>query len=144
MYLSYKEEAAKNATVELTTIAELAAHYRISKNHLMKVVHHLGQMGYIETVRGKGGGMRLARAPSDINLGAVIDDCAESVAIVECLSADYAGDCPLLPQCELKKVLRGAQKAFMAHLRQFSLHDLVATKNAQKALQPLLFSEAKK
>jgi Rrf2 family nitric oxide-sensitive transcriptional repressor len=142
MYLSYKEEHA--TSVELTTIAELAERYQISTNHLMKVVHHLAQLGYIDTVRGKGGGMRLAHKPSDINLAAVIADCEESKTIIECLSKDYSGGCPLLPQCELQKVLRDAQKAFMEHLKKFSLCDLILNRNVQKALQPLLFVEAKR
>ncbi len=141
MYLSYKEE--RGASGQLTTIAELAEGYQISANHLMKVVHHLAQKGYIETVRGKGGGMRLACVPSAINLATVIDDCEESRAIIECLSKDYDGDCPLMPQCELQKVLRDAQRAFMAHLKKFSLHDLISSRSAQKALQPLLFVDAK-
>ena len=140
MYLSYKQETAKST--QLTTIAELAESYQISTNHLMKVVHHLAQMGYIETLRGKGGGMRLAHKPAAINLGDVIEHCEESRTIIECLSTDYSGDCPLRVQCELQKVLRDAQKAFMAHLKKFSLHDLIANRGAQKALQPLLFVKA--
>ena len=140
MYLSYKQEVT--ASEELTTIAELAEHYQISTNHLMKVVHHLALTGYIETVRGKGGGMRLARASTAINLGAVVEDCEESTTVIECLSQDYAGNCPLLQYCELRKVLRDAQKAFMAHLKKFTLSELITNRKTRKALQPLLFVES--
>jgi Rrf2 family nitric oxide-sensitive transcriptional repressor len=140
MYLSYKHDVA--GTSELTTIADLARHYQISTNHLMKVVHHLATTGYIETVRGKGGGMRLARKPAAINLAAVISDCEESTTIIECLSSDYAGGCPLLAHCELRNVLRDAQKAFMAYLKKYSLGDLVAKKSTRQVLQPLLFVDA--
>jgi Rrf2 family nitric oxide-sensitive transcriptional repressor len=87
--------------------------------------------------------MRLARQPGDINLAAVVEDCEESAVVIECLADDYAGNCPLMPQCELRKALRDAQKAFMDHLRQFSLRDLIASRSIQQVLQPLLFDEAK-
>lgn len=126
MYLSYKQD--------LATIAELAHGYRISENHLMKVVHHLSRKGYIETLRGKGGGMRLARPAAEINLAGVIEDCEDSQGVIECLSADYDGNCPLMPQCELRRALRGAQKAFIDHLKQYSLQDLVTNRQVQRAL----------
>src|SRR5665213_1802409 len=72
------------------TIADISASYAISSNHLMKVVHHLGKRGYIETLRGKGGGMRLARAPELVNVGEVVRD-SEEMALVECF--DKAASC---------------------------------------------------
>ena len=117
MYLSCRREG-------LVTIAELARNYRVSANHLMKVVHRLGLAGYIETVRGKGGGMRLARDPGEINLAEVVERCEESIAVIDCLAESYVGDCPLMPRCTLRSVLRGAQRAFLDHLAQFSVRDL--------------------
>ncbi|MBK8960069.1 MAG: Rrf2 family transcriptional regulator [Proteobacteria bacterium] len=129
MYLSCKRDG-------LTTIAELARNYRISSNHLMKVVHRLGLAGYIETVRGRGGGMRLAREPEQINLAEVVEHCEESIAVLDCLAAGYAGDCPLMPRCALRNVLRGAQRAFLDHLATFSLQDLVQSRQMQQAILP--------
>lgn len=127
MYLSRKREG-------LTTIAELARSYRISSNHLMKVVHRLALGGYIETVRGKGGGMRLAREPDQINLADVVRDCEEDIAVIECLAEGYSGDCPLMPRCALRSVLRGAQQAFLDHLAAFTVQDLVQNRHMQQRL----------
>jgi len=126
MYLSHKEE--------LATIAELAQAYSVSENHLMKVVHHLARKKYIITLRGKGGGMRLARAAVDINLANVIEDCEPTQGAVECMREEYDGDCPLMSRCELRKALYGAQRAFLDHLRQFSLQDLAANSGVQRVL----------
>ncbi len=126
MYLSHKQE--------LATIAELAQAYRVSENHLMKVVNHLARKEYIITFRGKGGGMRLARAAAEINLAAVIEDCEPTQGAVECMRDEKDSDCPLMPRCELRKALYGAQRAFLDHLRQYSLQDLAANSGVQRVL----------
>ena len=107
----------------LCTIAEVAQVYGISKAHLMKITYLLGQQGWITTVRGKGGGMRLAHAPQDINLGAVVRGIEPDFALVECFSTD--NQCVLTGQCRLAGVLGGALQEFMAHLDGFSLADLL-------------------
>lgn len=107
----------------LCTIAEVAQAYAISEAHLMKVTHQLGQQGWIETVRGKGGGMRLARAPRDINLGAVVRSIEPDFALVECFAT--GNQCVLTGQCRLAGVLNGALQDFMAHLDGFTLADLL-------------------
>lgn len=107
----------------LCTISEIAQAYDISEAHLMKVTHQLGLQGWIETVRGKGGGMRLARAPRDINLGAVVRSIEPDFALVECFSTD--SPCVLTGQCRLAGVLGNALQDFMAHLDGFSLADLL-------------------
>jgi Rrf2 family nitric oxide-sensitive transcriptional repressor len=133
IYLGLKREA-------LATIAEIADAYGISKNHLMKVVHHLAMQGYLETVRGKGGGIRLARAPGEISVGAVVRGTEAGSAIVECFEPSWP-ECCIAPACGLRGVLARALEAFFAVLDRYTLADLLANR-AQ--LIPLLFPAAKR
>lgn len=120
----------------LSTISEVAVSYGISENHLMKVVHHLSTAGYIGTLRGKGGGMRLARAPHLINIGEVVRDCEDNMDIVECFNP-RTRTCPLLPSCILKSALAAAKKNFLATLDAYSLQDIV-NKQAGQLLEQRL------
>jgi Rrf2 family transcriptional regulator, nitric oxide-sensitive transcriptional repressor len=110
----------------LCTISEIAEAYRISGNHLMKVVNRLSSGGYIETVRGKGGGMRLSRAAKMINLGDVVRNMEERFDTVECFNEKHQ-DCPLLPTCTLRSVLADAHRNFMATLDSHTLEDVLAS-----------------
>ncbi len=105
------------------TIAEIAASYGISKNHIMKVVHQLGVAGYIETVRGQRGGMRLARPAQSINLGEVVRRTEPDMALVPCFDSSNA-ICVLTPACKLRGALQRAQSAFLDVLDSYSLADL--------------------
>lgn len=107
----------------LCTISEVAQAHEISEAHLMKVTHQLGLQGWIETVRGKGGGMRLAHPPQAINLGAVVRSIEPDFALVECFAT--GSQCTLTGQCRLADVLGGALQGFMAHLDGFTLADLL-------------------
>jgi len=109
----------------LATIDQVAEAYGISANHLMKVVHHLGRLGCIETVRGKGGGMRLARPPGEINVGKIVRASEDSLALVECFEGG-AGDCRIARSCVLKQALAEALQAFLAVLDGYTLADLIA------------------
>lgn len=116
MYLTHHPE-------RLATIAEISVAYEIPATHLMKVVHRLAQRGYIVTVRGKGGGMRLARAPDMINIGDLVRDTEDNMNIAECFG-DAERKCPMLPACALKSVLLEARKSFLTTLDFYRLSDL--------------------
>lgn len=109
----------------LTTIAEIADRYAISKNHLMKVANHLGRDGFIETVRGRSGGLRLARSPAAIVVGDVVRRMEGDFALVECFEAG-TGTCLITPSCRLKGVLRSAMEAFLSELDNHTIHDLAS------------------
>ncbi len=94
----------------LVTIAEIAEAYQISENHLMKVVHRLAKIGVLETIRGKGGGLRLAAPPVEINLGAVVRQTENDQPLVECFATN-GGDCTLTGCCRLKARLRNKVNA---------------------------------
>lgn len=117
---------------KLPTIAEIADRYGISKNHLMKVAHHLGVGGYIETVRGRGGGLRLGKQPEQIRLGEVVRFTEQDLAIVECMGT--ANECLLAPSCALKGVLGEALQAFLAVLDDYTLADIVRQRLSLTAL----------
>ncbi|HEY8906419.1 MAG TPA: Rrf2 family transcriptional regulator [Rhodoferax sp.] len=115
---------AKNPQ-RLCTISEVARTYNISEAHLMKVTHQLALTGWIETVRGKGGGMRLATSPDQINLGAVVKSIEPDFAIVECLADSDDTTCQLNGSCQLTGIMTGALQSFMSHLSRYTLADLL-------------------
>ena len=107
------------------TISEISTRYRISRNHLMKVVQHLSHAGYLETVRGRGGGLRLAVAPEKIGLGQVVREI-EGFGLVPCFDKARPGaSCLIAPACVLKGALRRALEAFLAVLDEYTLADLI-------------------
>ncbi len=105
------------------TIAEIAGRYDVSQAHLMKVTHQLGRAGWIITTRGKGGGMRLARAPQDIRVGEVVRSMEPDFFIVECFSS--GSSCSLTGSCQLTGVMDGALRQFIDHLDRHTLADLL-------------------
>lgn len=113
-----------NDAQRLTTIGEIASAYGISENHLVKIVHHLSKLGYVETTRGKGGGMRLARAPESIKIGEVVRATEADLAVVECFQPGYA-NCPIMSACSLRSVIGNALDAFLDVLDRHTLADLL-------------------
>jgi Rrf2 family transcriptional regulator, nitric oxide-sensitive transcriptional repressor len=117
----------------LATIGDVATSYGISKNHLTKVAHQLGVAGYIETVRGKGGGLRLARPAEEIGLGEVVRYTEPDMALVPCF-APVNGACAILPCCGLRHVLDKARMAFVEVLDRTTLGDLVRAPEPLRSL----------
>ena len=117
---------------DLTTTAEIADSYGISENHLTKVVHKLGVAGYIETVRGRNGGIRLLKRPGDINIGEIVRRAEPDFDLVPCFAESSA--CPIEPACVLKDALAEARDAFLAALERYTLADLVAPRRKLAAL----------
>ena len=117
MYLAVKEG-------QLATISEIATSFGVSKNHLMKVAHQLGVAGYVETVRGRGGGLRLAKPVEAIRLGEVVRYTEPDMAIVQCFKPLNA-PCTIRPCCVLRRALEKAHDAFTGVLDGYTLSDLV-------------------
>jgi Rrf2 family nitric oxide-sensitive transcriptional repressor len=105
------------------TVAEISTAFDIKENHLTKVVHHLGKCGWIETIRGKGGGLQLAKAPTDIRVGDVVRDTEARALPAECF-AEAESNCAIVHCCRLKGVLAEAVSAFQAVLDRYSLADI--------------------
>ncbi|MEO6896001.1 MAG: Rrf2 family transcriptional regulator [Caldimonas sp.] len=103
------------------TMGEIAAVHRISLEHLRKVVHKLSRLGYLDTFRGRGGGLMLGRAAGAIRIGDVILAMEEDLSIVDCVALD----CVLTPGCSLKGALDRASAAFIASLNEVTLADLL-------------------
>jgi Rrf2 family nitric oxide-sensitive transcriptional repressor len=113
---------------ELSTIQEIADAFVISKAHLMKVVYRLGKAGYLDTIRGKNGGMRLKRLPETIRVGDVVRSIEVDLAVIDCLGEE--GFCRIQPPCVLRGALRDATKAFLAVLDNYTLADLLGPRTA--------------
>ncbi len=110
------------------TIGEIAAQYGISRNHLVKVAHNLGKLGYIETRRGRQGGLRLARPAPEINLGEVVRAVEPNFHLVECFDAAQ-NRCVITPVCVLRGVLQEGLDAFFGVLARYSLADLAMNRD---------------
>jgi Rrf2 family nitric oxide-sensitive transcriptional repressor len=109
---------------ELSNIKEIAEKYDISKNHLMKIIYNMGKLGYIETIRGRNGGIRLAKKPSELNIGEIIRHTEENFYIVECF-AKHNNKCIMTPVCTLKHMFHEALEQFLHVLDQYTLDDIV-------------------
>ncbi|GJD57064.1 Rrf2 family transcriptional regulator [Methylobacterium dankookense] len=105
-----------------SSIAEVARAYGISENHLTKVVHQLGRLGLVRTIRGRGGGLRLAKPPAEIGIGAVVRLTEEDLALVECFGE---GACAITAPCRLRRILGEALSAFLGILDRYTLADLI-------------------
>lgn len=139
--------AVKPKPDEFVNIVNIANSYRISKSHLTKIIHQLGRLGYVETVRGKNGGIRLAMHPTKINIGQLIRHTENDFALVQCFeqlqqtqhnsaiiptmnfstkSTEY---CAIAPACMLKPALAEAAQAFISVLDKYTLADFLLNKD---------------
>jgi Rrf2 family nitric oxide-sensitive transcriptional repressor len=110
---------------ESFSLSEVAESYDISRHHLVKVVNYLAKLGYLETRRGRGGGIALGMKPEDIRIGMVVRRTEDSPFIVECFDKQH-NTCPINGSCRLKGALAQAVNAFYETLDRHTLRDLVA------------------
>jgi len=122
IYLAVKPDG------ERATIKEIADRYVISENHLMKVTHRLGQQGFVHTVRGRLGGLELARAPAAINLGDVVRCCEDDLVLVECFDP-ATNQCRITAACTLTGIIGEPLDAFLTVFDRYTLADLAAPRS---------------
>ncbi len=122
MYAAAKTDGA------LCTVQEIAQSFHISHTHLAKVVHRLAQLGYLETVRGRTGGMRLTRAPVDVRIGAVMRHIEKELGVLRCI--DDPSHCGVTSSCTLRRIFIDATDAFLKVLAEYSLEDLLKPRAA--------------
>lgn len=114
------------ARTERGTVTEVAEFYRISAAHVAKVVHQLGRLGYIRSLRGVGGGIELARRPEEVRLGEVILAFERNMHLLECVGTD--GVCVIESFCKLKGVLAKAERVQAEYLNGVTLLDVLPTR----------------
>jgi Rrf2 family nitric oxide-sensitive transcriptional repressor len=114
---------------EKITLSELAHAYRISHHHLVKIVHYLGKLGYLQNRRGRSGGILLGRKASEIRVGDVIRKTESHFNLVECFSAG-SDTCRISPTCRLKGVFQEATQAFLDVLDHYTIEDLVQSRSS--------------
>lgn len=119
----------------LSTINEIAQSYDISKNHLMKIVQQLNIEEYIVAIRGKNGGIKLNKTPSDINIGTLVRNIEDKTKLIECFGA--GNQCVITPSCQLKQIFAKAQQSFYKTLDAYTLQDLLGDKNPENLLDLL-------
>ena len=127
IYLGSKEPGT------LSTVQEISSAYNISKNHLMKVTFELGKEGFIQTVRGRNGGIQLADKPENINIGMVVRKMEDDFHLVECFDREH-NRCPIAPVCGLRGVLGQALHAYLSVLDGYTLEDLLVNRQGLREI----------
>lgn len=107
------------------SVKEIAGHYGISRNHLVKVVHRLAQLGYVETSKGRGGGIRLSENAEKLRLGDMISALEPDLNMVECFDPE-TNTCRITDSCQLKHYLFEATRSFIDTMNRHTLGDAVA------------------
>ena len=121
LYLSYKDRETP------VTIGEIAESFTVSRNHLVKVVHFMGQQGWLLTTRGKGGGLALAHPPEWYRLGRVVRELEALTELIDCDTYP----CRLRGNCQLKSILNQALAAMFEVLDRYTLDDAIAEPSQQ-------------
>jgi len=116
------------------TISEIADFYDVSRNHLVKVVHNLSKAGFIASVRGKGGGIRLSRPAEQINVVDVIRHTEPNLALVTCFNPQSKHACTIEPICALKGLLANAMSQFLSALENYTVADLLKEKSTWQSI----------
>jgi Rrf2 family transcriptional regulator, nitric oxide-sensitive transcriptional repressor len=116
LYLAAEPERA-------ATVHEIAKATRMSPDHLLKVIKRMVELGYVQTIRGRRGGVRLATDPSSIRVADVVRATEDNLALVPCFGAN-ADECPMGPACGLAACMHQALGAFFAVLGHYSISDL--------------------
>jgi Rrf2 family nitric oxide-sensitive transcriptional repressor len=116
-----------------STVDEIATHMRVSASHLTKVVHRLGRLGVVETLRGRRGGLRLHLAPAEISLGWLFRQTEDNLALADCFQSSGC-DCPLAGNCRMTGILQEALKAFLTVLDRHTLSELLLDPNLLKGI----------
>jgi Rrf2 family nitric oxide-sensitive transcriptional repressor len=119
------------------TIASIARRYGISRNHLMKIASTLTQAGFVDSVRGRNGGLKLARDAAEITLGSVVRATEDNFALVECFE-EKNNACVVTPACGLPVPLDEALAAFLAVLDSYTLGDVVQSSGRAGRMRRLL------
>lgn len=127
----------------LSTIGEISETYGLSANHLMKIIHNLGKLGYVDTVRGRGGGIRLAGSPKEINLGQLVRQVEPDFEIVECFDGSRRDNCVIAPACRSQWIFEKAVHAFLDVLDAYTLADLLQNSTRLSALLSIVPVEKK-
>ena len=120
----------------ISPVADIARACNMSESHLSKIAHHLAQEGFLETVRGRRGGVRLAKSPADLNVGAIVRATELGQCLVECLRTE-PNTCPLVDVCRFRTIIGRALEAFLAVLDGYTLADLVVEKDGLAAAMGL-------
>lgn len=123
------------APEQIATVTDVANSFRISRHHLVKVANRLSKAGFVETIRGRGGGLRLKRDPTDITIGAVIRATEEDFALVECLG--HTRFCRIAGVCQFRELFRRALEAYLSILDEMTLADAVQFPDALRGVLDL-------
>lgn len=127
IYLSAQPQGKRS------NIRDISDFYRISFHHISKVVYDLGKLGFVTTIRGRNGGIYLAKNPDEINIGELVRYTEQPVRLVECFDEEH-NTCKLSPVCRLKGIFQEASQAFFEVLDQYTLQDLMIHKHLLQQL----------